>query len=93
MCPSISVGGDSFPLTVKEAKEALHAVAAYRRRLSRYTKVPVKRERDLQMYDLHERGMTDCEIARAHKTTVLKVRSAIKRVDGGRYDASGGDGG
>lgn len=92
MCPSISVGGDSFPLTVKEAKEALHAVAAYRRSIARYTKAPVKQERDMQIYDLYRSGMSEHEIARAYKITVLKVRGALGRVENGRYGAVDADG-
>lgn len=88
----IKVDGRVAQLSRKEAKVALQAVTAYRRSIARYTKAPVKQERDMQIYDLYRSGMSEHEIARAYKITVLKVRGALGRVENGRYGAVDADG-
>lgn len=86
---AITAGGSTAMLTDKEAKIALAAVASYRRSLARSTgakrKVPIREERDRECHALRSYGYTDAEIGRMVGISARAVRSAVARVDEGRY--------
>ena len=84
------VNGERKPLTPQEAKVALRAVIEYRRSLSRAihqtVQHNVRKERDIECWQLKNLGYTDAEIGRMVGITARSVRGALRRVENGRYE-------
>ena len=80
------VDGKDVPLTEKEGRAALRAVLDYRRSLGKLQRKLYKREEmDFECYDMRLLGYTDAEIGRALGISARSVRTAVGRVESGRY--------
>ena len=81
---TLTIVGRATPLSSREAKLCLKAVGEYRAGIKKQHP-SVRQLFDLEVYDFKRQGYSDAEIARTMGVTARRVKSAIERVEGGRY--------
>lgn len=79
----LAVDGKRTPLTPKETKAALKAVASYRESIK--PRGSTQMEWDMEVRYFKQLGYKDAEIARMLGVTARCVRGALFRVENGRY--------
>lgn len=84
---TLTIDGRTTPLSAHEAKLCLKAVGTYRAGIKKQ-RPSVQQVFDLEVYDFKRQGYSDAEIARTMGVTARRVKSAIERVEGGRYGRS-----
>ena len=82
---ALMVDGASMTLTPAEARSVFEALQECRVSAKGERSRARVKERDLLIYDLHEQGHSDAAIGRLVGITARRVRSAIGRVESGRY--------
>ena len=82
---AITVDGAPMRLTPAEARAVFEALNEFRMTRAGENSRARTKERDLLIYDLHEQGHSDAAIGRLVGITARRVRSAIGRVEAGRY--------